>query len=108
MRVSKINDMKGGWYIGNFTPTVYQTSDFEVSHKLHEKNSLWDKHYHKIATEINYLLRGKMIICGETLVSGDIFIIEKEEVVDPIFLEDCDIICVKVPSAENDKYIIDK
>ena len=59
-----------------------------------------------IATEINYMIRGKMTIGDETLITGDIFTIYPGEVSDPVFLEDCEIIVVKVPSAKEDKYIV--
>jgi len=43
-----------------------------------------------------------MIIQNETLVEGDIFVIEPYEIADPEFLTDCEIICAKTPSS-NDK-----
>jgi hypothetical protein len=44
-----------------------------------------------------------MIIQGRELVSGDIFILMPKEIADPIFLEDCEIVCVKAPNITNDK-----
>jgi hypothetical protein len=38
---------------------------------------------------------------------NDIFIIEKNEVVVPEFLEDCIIACVKTPSVLGDKYEVE-
>lgn len=104
MRVENISDMVGGWYIGNFTPSVWQTEDFEVSFKLHKKNEEWPAHHHKVATEINYLVFGAMKMCDTYLVGGDIFVVEPNEVADPVFFEDCGIVCVKVPSVKGDKY----
>ena len=46
-----------------------------------------------------------MTMQGQELVSGDIFIVEPYEVTDPVFIEDCEIICVKTPSS-NDKKVI--
>lgn len=94
----------GGWFVGDFEPTAYKTKDFEVCYKIHDQNEKWPSHYHKIATEINYLMKGKMIIQGKELVAGDVFIIEKNEVADPIFVEKCEIIVIKIPSVKNDKY----
>jgi quercetin dioxygenase-like cupin family protein len=106
MIVRRIEDMKGGWYIGNFEPSVFKTSEFEVGHKIHPKGDKWDSHYHKEADEITFLLRGKMVIQGRELISGDIFMIPKYEIADPIFLEECEVIIVKFPSVIGDKYII--
>ena len=104
MEIHKINDMVGGWFVGDFTPTAYKTKDFEVSYKLHPKGEEWDVHYHKEADEINFLFKGKMIIQGQELNEGDIFVIKKYEIADPIFLEDCHIVCVKTSSVKGDKY----
>jgi quercetin dioxygenase-like cupin family protein len=92
--------------MGNFEPSAYKTDDVEVCFKVHPKGEKWPKHYHKIATEINYLLHGKMVVQGDTLNAGDVFIIPPQEVADPEFLEDCELIVVKIPFAKNDKYDI--
>lgn len=107
MKLYRIEDMKGGWYIGNFDPTIFKTQDFEVSYRIHKKDEFWDVHYHDITVEINFLVRGEMIIQNKTLKSGDIFILEPFEISDPVFLEDCEVICVKVPS-KNDKISVIK
>ena len=43
-----------------------------------------------------------MILQNSELKEGDIFILDPFEIADPKFLEDTEIICVKVPSS-NDK-----
>lgn len=108
MEIFKMKDMIGGWFVGNFEPTAYKTNDFEVSYKLHPKGEEWDMHYHKEADEINYLFEGKMRIQGKLLEAGDIFVIKKFELADPIFLEDCHIVCVKSKSVIGDKYSIEE
>jgi quercetin dioxygenase-like cupin family protein len=106
MDIVKMKDMVGGWFVGNFEPTVYKTSEFEVCFKEHTAGEKWDKHYHKLGTEINYLVEGKMIIQNKELNTGDIFIIYPNEIADPIFLEDCKVLIVKTPSITGDKYVI--
>ena len=44
--------MKGGWFVGNFEPTAFKTKDCEVAYVKHFKDQEWEKHFHKIATEI--------------------------------------------------------
>ena len=107
MKLSRIEDYIGGWFVGNFEPTAYKTDQFEVSYKLHPKGQKWDIHYHSIVTEINVVVRGKMILQGEELKTGDVFILEPYEIADPEFLEDTEIICVKTPSV-NDKISVIK
>jgi len=101
-----MDTMMGGWFIGNFEPTAYKTDQFEVCYKHHVKGEKWDAHYHKEGTEINYLVKGKMIIQNKELNTGDIFILKPYEIADPIFVEDCTVLIVKTPSVSGDKYII--
>ena len=102
MKVDRIENMKGGWFVGNFEPSAYKTSDFEVSYKLHPAGEKWDYHYHTKVTEVNYLIRGEMTLQNKLLTSGDIFTLQPFEIADPTFHTDCEIICVKTPST-NDK-----
>jgi quercetin dioxygenase-like cupin family protein len=104
MKKTRIEDYKRGWFIGNFEPSVLKTKEFEVSYMRHAKGEIWDAHYHKESIEYNVLIEGKMIIQGITLVSGDVFVFDKGEIADPVFLEDCKLIVVKVPSIIGDKY----
>lgn len=105
MKLAKLNEMIGGWYIGDFD-CAYRTNSFEVSYKIHLKNSSWDTHFHKYVTEINLLIRGRMTIHEKILLPGDIFILEPYEIADPIFNDDCEIICVKVPGIRMDKVTV--
>ena len=50
MKILNIEDMVGGWFVGDFEPTAYKTKDFEVSYKLHPKGQEWDIHYHTDVT----------------------------------------------------------
>jgi hypothetical protein len=108
MNLYRIDEMVGGWFVGNFSPTAFATKDVEVSYKKHPKGEIWDLHYHEHVTEVNLLVRGKMILQGKTLTGGDIFILNPFEIADPEFLEDCEIVCVKLPGITNDKIIVHK
>jgi quercetin dioxygenase-like cupin family protein len=107
MKVSRIEDMKDGWFIGDFEPSILRTPNFEVGYKFHKKGEDWPAHYHK-GSEYNFLQSGKMRICGRIVTAGDLFVIEPLEVADPEFLEDCHVIVVKVPSKPGDKFIVNK
>lgn len=104
MKIYKLNEMKRGWFIGDFCPSVLRTKEFEVAVLTHKKNENWPTHYHKLATEINLLLKGKMSINEININQGDIFVIEPNEVSSPFFHEDCEILCIKTPSVIGDKY----
>jgi hypothetical protein len=100
--------MIGGWFVGNFSPTAFATENVEVSYKKHPKGEIWDLHYHEHVTEVNLLVRGEMILQGKKLVPGDIFVLNSFEIADPNFLEDCEIVCVKLPGIPNDKIVLEK
>ena len=106
MQRFKLEDFIRGWFIGDFTPSIFRTQNFEVGVLHHQKGELWPAHYQKFATEFNVLLSGSLSINNELILVGEIFIIEPMEVAVPIFHEDCKVLCIKIPSLPNDKYEI--
>lgn len=106
MEIYDFSEMKDGWFVGDFTPSVYKTSGFEVCYKHHKKDEEWDKHYHEKSTEINLLISGSMKINDTIINEGQIFVIKPFYVVKPTFLEDCTLVIIKTPSAPGDKIII--
>ena len=104
MKTYKLKDMFRGWFIGDFEPSVLRTKGFEVGVLKHKKGEKWPEHYHKDSIEYNVLIEGKEIIQGVELNPGDIFVLDKMEIADPEFLEDCTILVVRVPSLPEDKY----
>lgn len=104
MITGKLDFFKGGWFIGNFSPAMLRTDQFEVCYKYHTKGEAWPAHYHKLGTEYNLLVRGKMKMHDQILEAGTLFIMERYEVADPEFLEDCEVLIIKTPSVPGDKY----
>jgi quercetin dioxygenase-like cupin family protein len=104
MKLSNIKDMTRGWFIGDFEPSILRTKDFEVGLLTHKKGEVWPKHYHALSTEYNVLIEGSMTVQGTQINPGDIFIFEPMEIADPVFHEDCKVLCVKVPSVIGDKH----
>lgn len=107
MNVSRIEDFKLGWIIGDFEPSLLRTKDFEACYRFHKKGEVCGKHYHKLGTEYNVLIEGKMILQGKTIQTGDVFVINPYEIADPEFIEDCKVMIIKVPSSPKDKYFIE-
>ena len=44
-----------------------------------------------------------MIINEKLIHEKDIFVLEPKEIAKPVFLEDCEILCIKIPSIVGDK-----
>lgn len=104
MITSNIKNFTNGWIIGDFNPALLKTKDFEIAHHFYPKGFKGIQHTHKIATEYNYILSGKLVASEIMLESGDIFIYEPHDVSNVLFLEDTNLIIIKTPSLPNDKY----
>ena len=104
IKQNKLENMTRGWLIGDFSPSILKTNDFEIGYLKHPKDQVWPAHVHKEANEYNILIKGKLIINNETIEQGEIFIIPKNMLTSAKFLEDCEILCIKVPSLPKDKY----
>lgn len=107
MRVSKLSDMKGGWFIGNFEPSLYKTNDCEVAVKTYKKGDCEEAHYHRIATEYTIVTSGKVKMFDTEFVQGDIIIVEPGDATAFEALEDTTNVVVKIPGANNDKYLVE-
>lgn len=107
MKINKLKDMFRGWFVGSFTPTLYETTDVEVAVKKYNKGDFEAKHYHKIATEISVVISGRVKMNGIEYTEGDIITMEPNEATDFEALEDNTInVVVKIPGATNDKYVV--
>ncbi|WP_421856327.1 hypothetical protein [Marinomonas sp.] len=105
MKVSKLESMFKGWFVGNFEPTLIKTNDVEVAVKEYKKGDFEESHYHKVATEITVIMSGRVMMNGIEYTKGDIVVIEPNESTDFFALEDSINTVVKFPGANNDKYI---
>ena len=106
MRTEHIDNMKGGWFVGDFDPVAFHSKLFEVGYKEFKKDEPHQDHYHKEGTEINLVAYGRVEFNGVSFGEGSIVIIEPGEVTKTKFLEDSGIFVAKTPSLPNDKYVL--
>ena len=106
MIVDFLTNYTRGWIIGDFAPSIIKTKSFEIGILFHPKGEQRPPHFHSQITEYNILVSGKMKINNKVLMPGTIFIFEPYEIANPEFLDDCMVICVKIPSIPDDKHII--
>ena len=104
MIVKKLDDMTKGWFVGNFDPSLYKTNDCEVAVKKYSKGDYEKKHYHKIATEITVVVKGKVRMFDQVFNEGNMIVVEPGEATDFEALEDSINVVVKIPGVNNDKY----
>lgn len=107
MESYKLKDFTGGWFIGNFEPTLVKTENFEVAVKHYKKGDKEKAHVHKIADEFTLVVQGKCRLNNEIYEVGDIIWIKSGEAAEFEALEDTINTVVKIPSVKGDKYNVE-
>lgn len=107
MKTARLAEMRKGWFVGNFEPSLYKTNDVEVAVKRYRAGDHEAAHYHKIATELTVVISGTVRMNGVGYTEGDIIVMEPGEITDFEALTDAENVVVKIPGANNDKYIVE-
>ena len=95
-----------GWFIGNFDRAAVKTTDFEVCWQSNPAGAKDTPHYHKVITEVQLIIKGRMIINGMEFGPGDIYVSDPGEHYYGEYLEDTEVVAIKFPSIPTDKYYI--
>lgn len=106
MKTGNLNDMIKGWFIGNFEPSLLKTNDVEVAVKRYHSGDNEEAHFHKIATEYTVVLSGCVRMFEKIFSDGDIIVVEPGDVTTFECLSDAVTVVVKIPGANNDKYVV--
>ena len=106
MKSDNLNRMIKGWFVGGFSPSVFETTDFEVAVKKYNAGDNEEKHFHTIATEITVVVSGSIRMVDKVWKSGDIIVLEPGEATDFEAITDAINVVVKVPGALGDKYLV--
>jgi quercetin dioxygenase-like cupin family protein len=106
MKTAKLDDMVRGWFIGNFSPTIHNTDDFEVAIQHYKKGDAEPKHFHKVATEVTVILNGEASFNGQSYCDGDIITIFPGEANEFKAISDVTAVVVKYPCVKNDKFLV--
>lgn len=107
MKTARLDDMVKGWFVGGFEPTLYRTNNVEAAVKRYRAGDHEGSHYHKIATELTVIVSGRVRMNGVEYSKGDIVVMEPGDVTDFEALTDAVNVVVKIPGANNDKYIVE-
>ncbi|MBP2461959.1 MULTISPECIES: hypothetical protein [Rhizobium/Agrobacterium group] len=102
-----LDNMIGGWFVGDFDPSVVKTDAFEVGVKSYKAGDRDARHYHKIAREITLVVSGRVRMLDREWGEGSLIVIEPGTVNAFEALTDATLTVVKIPSAKNDKYLVD-
>jgi quercetin dioxygenase-like cupin family protein len=104
-RVARLDDMKGGWFVGDFEPSLCRTTGAEVAVKRYRAEDVDDWHHHKVATELTVIVSGYAEMAGISVSEGDIIVLEPGESSNFVARTDVTVVSVKVPGAKDDKYL---
>jgi hypothetical protein len=103
MKRYDLDKMTLGWFIGNFTPSLFQNDSVEVGVKRFAKGDTEPMHYQLTATEWTCVISGSIRLGNLTFEQNDIVEIPPLESADFEALEDCILVVVKSPSIPADK-----
>lgn len=106
MKKYNLNQMVNGWFIGDFEPSILKSNLFEVGVKYYKAGTKELKHFHKVATELTVIVSGRVKVNNIYYVSGDIILIQPNEIAEFEAIEDTSTTVIKTPSILNDKYLI--
>lgn len=104
MKIELLTSMTKGWFVGNFSPTLYKTDEVEVAVKYYRAGDYEGRHSHRVATEITVIVAGEAEMSGQRLTSGDIVLLEPGDSSDFKALTDVTTTVVKLPCVAGDKY----
>lgn len=107
MNTAKLGDMVKGWFVGGFNPTAFSTEACEVAVKDYKAGDSEAAHFHKVATEVTVVISGQVQMRDQTWGPGDIIVLEPGDITAFEALTDAKTVCVKVPGALNDKYLVE-
>jgi len=102
----KFEDFKGGWLVGSFVPNLFNRKDVEVGVKYLEEGFIDEAHFHKLSTEFNLVIYGKIKLeSGETVSKGDFFIYKPNQISKTKVLESSCVLVIRDSSHPDDKYL---
>lgn len=105
MLIYNLTAMKNGWFVGDFEPTCFSTSQFEIAYKRYHAGYRDNRHFHKIATELTLIVGGTAKFNDRICNDGDIIEISPGEHTEFEAVTDVATIVVKVPCVTGDKYL---
>lgn len=105
---SSLDEMVRGWFVGDFEPTVYASSEVEVAIKHYAAGDTEARHVHKVATELTAVVSGTVRMDGRELGAGEILRLEPGEPSDFEAVTDAVVVAVKLPAVAGDKYLVEE
>lgn len=108
MKKHRLGDMRGGWFVGQFEPSVLKLAECEVAVKRYRAGDHEPAHVHRVAVELTLVVSGRVTMNGLPFGEGDIVELAPGEPGEFRVLEDAVTVVVKSPSVASDKHVLAK
>lgn len=105
MQINRIEEFVKGWFVGDFSPAILHSTEYEVAVKWFKAGETEPLHKQLIATEITVVIEGEILLGGKKFITGDVITIPPGEFAAFESLTDSSLVCVKNPSLPNDKVL---
>ena len=66
-----LDEMTGGWMVGDFEPSCLRTTACEVACKHYRAGVGEEAHVHRVATELTLIASGRVRMNGRIFATGD-------------------------------------
>ena len=105
MIVNKMEEFTKGWFVGDFSPVLLHSKDYEIAVKWFKAGEKEPLHKQITATEITVVIAGQIRLGGEISSKGDVITIPPGEFAEFESITDSSLVCVKTPSLPNDRVL---
>ncbi|CAN2171028.1 hypothetical protein MCEMRE212_00055 [Candidatus Nanopelagicaceae bacterium] len=105
MQINRIEEFVKGWFVGDFSPVILHSEEYEVAVKWFKAGEVEPLHKQIIATEITVVIEGEIRLGERNFVKGDVITIPPGELAAFESITDSALVCVKNPSIPNDKVL---
>lgn len=105
IQVHRIEQFVGGWFVGNFVPSLFRSKEIELGFKHFEAGDTEPEHFQCESTELTFVVKGDCRIGDRKLGAGDIAQIPPGLSASFEAFSGVDLIVVKFPSTPEDKFL---
>ena len=106
MQTDSLKVYKGGWLVGQFSPSLFQRDNIEVGIHHVSAGTITDSHFHCLSTEFNIVIKGAVLDLdsGQLMTQDDIFIYGPCQKSNLQFIEDTSLLVIRDASHPSDKH----
>lgn len=104
MKTEHINNMKAGYFMGDFEPNIFRTDKVEMAMKEFPKGTLDSGYYRKKDVEVVVVLSGQIEVNGRKYDKGSMVRFDPYEMINIFAVTDSSLMIIRTPGTKNDIY----